>query len=130
MGRQVIGVGAVLMVIGLTLLAVAVHDGGPVGWLAPGLFVDGVGMGMVLSPLASTVLSFVPPAEAGAGSGVAATTMQVGGAVGIAIIGVVFYRARSGGFAHAFTAGLIFLMIVELAVAVLVQLLPRAHKAA
>lgn len=125
MGRQTIGVGALIMVVGLVVLQIAVRSTDSVGWLTPGLFIDGVGMGMALAPLSSTVLSYVPPRHVGAGSGLSVTTMQVAGAVGVAIIGIVFYQTLHGGYPHAFAACLTFLTVVELAVAVTVQLLPK-----
>ncbi len=127
-GRQTVAVGALLMTAGLLGMWLAVRltgSAGSIAWLVPGLFVDGVGMGIALSPLASTVLSFVPARHAGAGSGVLSTGMQVGGAVGVALIGLVFYHALAGGYPHAFGSALLFLVAVELAVAALVQVLPR-----
>jgi EmrB/QacA subfamily drug resistance transporter len=128
LGRQTVAVGTVIMAVGLVAMLLAVRDIGTTGnvaWLVPGLAIDGIGMGMALSPLASTVLSHVPMRLAGAGSGVLSTAMQVGGAVGVALIGVVFYRAVNGGFGPAFQASLAFLIAVEVLVAILVQALPR-----
>ena len=135
MGRQVIAVGALVMVLGLALIWAAVGSlgtgGGTAGvaWLLPGLLVDGVGMGMVVAPLTGTVLSRVSPQLAGSASGVLATGQQVGGAVGIAVIGIVFYGAlghgTTGDFPHAFQLGLAVLAVMELLLASLVQLLPE-----
>ncbi len=125
LGRQVIAVGALIMAAGLALLHAA-SGGAGVGWLAPGLLVDGLGMGMVLAPLAVTVLARVTPQHAGPASGVLSTVQQVGNALGVALIGIVFYGALGGGVAHAFRGSLIFLIVVELALAALVQLLPKA----
>jgi predicted MFS family arabinose efflux permease len=131
LGRQTVAVGTVIMALGLLVMLIAVRATGTTGnvaWLVPGLIIDGLGMGMALSPLASTALSFVPVRHAGAGSGVLSTGMQVGGAVGVAVIGVIFYRALAHGFPAAFGAGLVFLIVVELLVAVLIQFLPRAAR--
>ncbi len=135
-GRQTVAVGALIMVVGLVAMEWAVRAvgvSGSVWWLVPGLVIDGVGMGVALSPLAASTLSFVPTRLAGAGSGVLATTMQVAGAVGIAVIGIVFYRSvdashgAASAYPDAFSAGLTFLALIELAVAVLVQLMPRTE---
>jgi EmrB/QacA subfamily drug resistance transporter len=130
LGRQVIAVGAVLMAAGLALLAGAAATGGAggasgVGWLVPGLLVDGLGMGMVLAPLAVTVLARVRPQHAGPAAGVLSTVQQVGNALGVALLGIVFYGALGGGVGHAFRGCLIFLIAVELVLAALVQLLPK-----
>jgi EmrB/QacA subfamily drug resistance transporter len=135
MGRHVLTVGALLMALGLGLLWLAVGllgtGGGTAGaaWLAPGLLVDGLGMGMVIAPLTGMVLSRVSPQLAGSASGVLATTQQVAGALGIALIGIVFYGALGNAapdrFPHAFQLGLASLAGLELVLAGLVQLLPR-----
>jgi len=134
LGRQVIAVGAVIMMAGLALLwaAAAAGAGGAgseggagVGWLVPGLLVDGLGMGMVLAPLAVTVLARVSPQHAGPAAGVLSTVQQVGNALGVALLGIVFYGALGGGVPHAFRGCLIFLIAVELVLAGLVQLLPK-----
>jgi MFS family permease len=134
LGRQVIAVGAVIMMAGLALLwaAAAAGAGGAgseggagVGWLVPGLLVDGLGMGMVLAPLAVTVLARVSPQHAGPAAGVLSTVQQVGNALGVALLGIVFYGALGGGVPYAFRGCLIFLIAVELVLAGLVQLLPK-----
>jgi EmrB/QacA subfamily drug resistance transporter len=128
LGRQVITVGALIMVAGLVLLRLAAGSG--VGWLVPGLLIDGLGMGMVLAPLAVVVLARVTPEHIGSASGLLSTVQQIGNALGVAIIGIVFYGAASGhGLADAipgaFRDSLIYLVIVELVLAAIVQLLPR-----
>jgi EmrB/QacA subfamily drug resistance transporter len=125
LGRQVIAIGAVIMVAGLVLLRLGAAPGAGVGWLVPGLLVDGLGMGMVLAPLAVTVLVRVSPQHAGPASGVLSTVQQVGNALGVALIGIVFYGTLGGGVPHAFRGCLIFLIAVELVLAGLVQLLPK-----
>jgi MFS family permease len=129
LGRQVIAIGAVLMAAGLVMLGVAVSHigiGGHIGWLIPGLVLDGAGMGLAVAPLAATVLSRISPQHVGAASGVLTTSMQVGNAVGVAVVGIIFYNALGkGAYAHAFNMSLIFLVAVAITLAGLVQLLPR-----
>jgi MFS family permease len=134
LGRQSVALGTLLMAIGLIGMIVTVHATGTTGaieWLVPSLVLDGAGMGIALSPLASFALSYAPTAHAGAGAGVLSTAMQVGGAIGIAVIGIVFYRSIDGGsgIPSAFAGGLVFLTIVELAVAILIQFLPHPSAA-
>jgi predicted MFS family arabinose efflux permease len=132
-GRHAVTIGVGIMAIGLVAMAITVRSIGTTGsvaWLVPSLVVDGIGMGMALTPLASMALAYVAPRLAGAGSGILSTAMQVGGALGIALIGVVFYHAvdHGAGIPTGFANGLVFLTFVELAVAVLVQLLPRTPR--
>jgi predicted MFS family arabinose efflux permease len=71
------------------------------------------------------VLSGVAPQHAGAASGVLSTAQQVGGALGVAVIGVVFFNAASAGVTNAFTVSLYTLAALTLVTAALVQALPR-----
>jgi predicted MFS family arabinose efflux permease len=68
------------------------------------------------------------PEQAGAASGVLSTMQNVGNAVGVAVIGVLFFGALHSGFAHAFELSLIALAAILLAVAALTRLLPAPVK--
>lgn len=133
LGRQVIAAGAVLRVIGLSLLIATVAligDRGNIAWLAPALVIDGAGMGLALAPLATTVMSRITPQHAGSASGVLNTGLQVGNALGVAVIGVIFYGRLASdhgplAYTHAFEASLIYLIAVEVLLIAFVQLLPR-----
>jgi MFS family permease len=110
------------MALGLTLMwATAGAD--DIGWLLPGLVVDGLGMGMVLAPLTSTVLTRVTPQNAGSAAGVLSTVQQVGNALGVALIGIVFYSVH--GYVHGFEISLLTLAVLELTLAAMIQFLPR-----
>jgi EmrB/QacA subfamily drug resistance transporter len=127
LGRQTLALGGLTMAIGLTALELTVrHLGGTdsVALLVPALVVDGIGMGLAVAPLVNTVLSRVDPHQAGAAGGVLATAQQVGNALGVAVIGIVFYSGHApapAAFAHSLT----YLIAVELALVGFVQLLPR-----
>ncbi|MFJ4092276.1 MFS transporter [Kitasatospora sp. NPDC089913] len=126
LGRQAIALGGLLMAAGLGLLGLAVHLAGTTGsvwWLAPGLFVDGLGMGLVIAPVTSLVLAGVEPRLAGSAAGLVATVQQVAGALGVALIGVLYYGAADP--ATAFGRCLGALAVLEVLLAGLVQLLPR-----
>lgn len=131
LGHGAVTLGAVGMALGLGLLRAGAELAGDapgatrVLWLVPGLLVDGVGMGLVLGPLTGASLSRVSHRLVGAASGVITTLQQLGGALGVAIIGLVFYGSLSGGYAHAFEAGVLVLALMELALAGLTQLFPR-----
>jgi EmrB/QacA subfamily drug resistance transporter len=129
LGRQILSLGALVVAAGCLLLAWAAAGSSSAG-LLPGLAVTGFGIGMVLVPLSSAVLRDVDPRHVGAASGVLSTAQQVGGALGVAVVGVVFYRAlAAGAFPHAFRVSLCLLAGLTLLTAVLVQLLPRDHSA-
>ncbi|MFF2075325.1 MFS transporter [Kitasatospora sp. NPDC058162] len=122
---RTITVGGLLMAVGLGLLALAAHTAADssVWWLAPGLFVDGLGMGLVIAPVTTVALAAVEPQLAGAAAGVVATVQQVGGAVGIALIGLVYYGA--GDPTTAFVRSVAVLAVLELVLVGLVRLVPR-----
>lgn len=125
-GRQVIALGGLTRAAGLAALFGLVAGQAPVAWLVPVLAADGFGMGLMLAPIMGTVLARVPPRQAGAAAGVLTTAQQVGGALGVGIVGIIFYGSlESGGAAHAFQHGLLYLIVVVLTAAALVQLLPR-----
>jgi EmrB/QacA subfamily drug resistance transporter len=124
LGRQTLTVGTLVVATGYGLLALAAHD--PIGWLVPGLTVAGVGMGLVIAPLPAIAMAGVAPRHAAAASGVLSTAQQAGNAIGVALIGSVFYRAVGNGhFPHAFALSLDVLVALSAAVTGLVQLLPR-----
>ncbi|MFI6445045.1 MFS transporter [Kitasatospora sp. NPDC050543] len=126
LGRQVVAVGGLLMAAGLGLLGLTAYGLGGTGsvwWLAPGLFVDGLGMGLVIAPSTTIVLAGVSPQLVGSAAGVLATVQQVGGALGIALIGIVFYGAAD--YPQAFEVSVAALAVLELVMVALVQLLPR-----
>jgi EmrB/QacA subfamily drug resistance transporter len=142
LGRQTVTIGAAAMIIGLALMDLAVSrigagsGHGSVLWLAPGLVIDGAGMGLIIAPLASLVLARVDPKHAGAASGVLSMVMQLGGALGVALIGIIFYGVlgtphggRAPLFGHAFTLSSYLLVGVAVAVMAGIQLLPRSQSA-
>ncbi|OIK27387.1 MFS transporter [Streptomyces malaysiense] len=138
LGRQTLAVGALVLTASLIGLYAAVeHIGthGAVVWLVPGLLVGGAGMAMVMAPLATVALAGTDPRYAGAASGVLSTANQVGGAIGVALVGVVFYHVLGNGtgpdaYADAFRASVYLLVPFALGVAALVQLFPRPPKKA
>jgi EmrB/QacA subfamily drug resistance transporter len=133
LGRQVLTVGYVLAAFGLAATATTVYSAGARlhGFeLAPSLFIAGLGNGFGLSPLVGTVITGLAPQEAGAGAGVVTTTLQVGNALGVALIGLLFFVMLGGAppgaaYADAFALTLPVCAALLLAAAVLVRRLPR-----
>jgi EmrB/QacA subfamily drug resistance transporter len=62
----------------------------------PPLFMAGLGLGLGFSSLFQLVLATVPPRDAGAGAGSLQAFQQVGGAVGVALIGQIFFSLLEG----------------------------------
>jgi EmrB/QacA subfamily drug resistance transporter len=71
----------------------------PVWLLLVVLSVQGLGMGAVMAPATESIMSVVPREKAGAGAAVNNSVRQVGGALGVAILGSVLaasYSAQLG----------------------------------
>lgn len=99
--RRVLQTGLITMAAGLGAAAVSLEQFGASlnSWtFAPALFTAGVGMGLVFAPFFGIVLAAVGDTEIGAASGLVNAVNQFGGAVGIAVLGTVFFCAvpRSG----------------------------------
>jgi MFS family permease len=130
-GRRLLAVGALVLASGHGLLFAAVANigvGGSIVQLVPGLVLIGAGMGLLLVPLTTTILSNVQTRHAGGASGAVTTVQNVGGALGVAITGVIFFGALHGGYAHALEMSLIELGVLLLGVAVLTRLLPATPR--
>lgn len=127
LGRQVLAIGAVVVAIGCVVLEQGISDGSSWG-LLPGLALVGFGIGLVLVPLSATVLAGVDPRHAGAAAGLLSTAQQVGGALGVAVIGAVFFGG--GAVDHAFRISLWVLAALTVATAALAQLLGTSREGA
>jgi predicted MFS family arabinose efflux permease len=57
--------------------------------LLPSMILGGVGMAMTMSPMTSAAMGSVPVDKAGVGSGVLNSFRQVGGSLGIAVMGAI-----------------------------------------
>jgi EmrB/QacA subfamily drug resistance transporter len=94
---------------GLTLVAVGMAIVSQLGtdssyWLmAGGLLVLGIGMGAAMTPATSAITEALPAAQQGVGSAMNDLSREVGGAIGIAVIGSILTAAYSN---HVNLAGL------------------------
>ena len=93
--------------------------------LAPGLFVTGLGQGLVMSTLYRVVLSKVPPDQAGVGSGALTTSQQAAIAIGVAVIGSLFAALRPANVLGLEGAFLVVLGI-QAAVAAIIVVFARS----
>jgi EmrB/QacA subfamily drug resistance transporter len=133
-GRRVLAAGALVRAVALVSAYLAVgHLGthGSLAWLAGSLVLDGAGMGLVMGPIIGIVLATVAPRNAGAASGVLASAQQVGNALGVALIGVIFFGALDAGHAvpDAFRTALLWLAGGSVLVAAMIQILLRGPRA-
>jgi EmrB/QacA subfamily drug resistance transporter len=93
-GRLTIQAGLLGLAAGFVGLIATVHHFGShttAWWLVPAMAVSGLGMGLAVAPLFNVVLAGVADDEVGSASGVLNALQQLGGAVGIAVLGTVFF---------------------------------------
>lgn len=98
--------------------------------LIPVLIMVGAGQGLIMTPLLNLVLGFVDETQSGMASGIVSTVQQIGAALGVAVVGILFSTALSethseqvaGQYASAFVSG----MLYNLVAAVLICLLLRS----
>jgi EmrB/QacA subfamily drug resistance transporter len=95
-GRWVLAGGGLTMALGAGLLA---WPDGSVSTLelAPGLFLFGFGLCLMTVPLINVVLSAAPAGVAGEAGGLFSTAQQLGGAIGVALVGTLFFH-QGGAF--------------------------------
>lgn len=85
-----------LMTGGMTLVAASLLVFSQLGadasfWsLLPGTVLGGIGMASTMSPMTAAALAAVPMDKAGVGSGMLNTFRQVGGSLGVALMGAIF----------------------------------------
>ncbi len=95
-GRRVLHGGLLVMLAGVLGLLATIHAGGTgltTLQLAGPSLVCGLGTGLVVAPLFSFVLAAVEDREVGSASGVLNALQQLGSAVGVAVLGTVFFSA-------------------------------------
>ena len=83
---------------GLYVLSTATISSG-YGLVLAGLLVLGLGMGTAMAPATESIMGSLPLAKAGVGSAMNDTTRQIGGALGVAILGSIFSSVYSSSLA-------------------------------
>jgi EmrB/QacA subfamily drug resistance transporter len=139
LGRSVLILGVGLLAVGLiwVWLVFRIVDGPDLtSWmlLVP-LLIGGIGNGLFIAPNAQFIVATVDRAEAGAASGVIGVMQRIGSAVGIAVVGSVFFGAINvtgpgedavaSAFGDAAAAGLLLSAIFAVVAFALVFALPR-----
>lgn len=104
--------------------------------LIPALVVVGAGQGLVMTPLLNLVLGSIDDAHAGMASGVVSTVQQVGAAIGVALVAMLFASAlgpagegavRAAHYASAFVAGMRYNLAAGTVVCLLLIAMARAR---
>lgn len=128
-GRAVLSVGGVLMAAGVlgVLFEVDKVGTGSNPWpVVPGLVVAGAGLSLMIIPLVNVVLAAVPREVAGGAGGIFTTAQQLGGAIGVAVVGTVFFsQLEAHSFTQAFEHSAPVVIGLFLAAALLSLALPK-----
>src|SRR5262249_31368963 len=96
--KAIVTAGLLTVAVGFVVLSRATVDSG-YGLIALVLAIIGVGMGTAMAPATDSIMGSLPPEKAGVGSAVNDTTRELGGTLGVAVVGSVFasiYGSRLG----------------------------------
>jgi MFS family permease len=94
-GRHVLHAGLAITMLGMGWFAIVAGGMGPgdSAWLLTGPFVvAGFGTGLIFAPLFDIILASLTDAEVGSGSGLLNAVQQFSGALGVAILGTLFFH--------------------------------------
>jgi EmrB/QacA subfamily drug resistance transporter len=127
-----------LMTVGMVLVGVQLLYFSTLGadesfWsLLPAMLVGGIGMALTMTPSTAAAMRALPNDKAGVGSAVLNSFRQVGGSLGIALIGAIVGSSVDGNrtpeaFVDGFSNALLVAAIIALAGAVVAAALVRVH---
>jgi EmrB/QacA subfamily drug resistance transporter len=102
--RRVVTTGLLLVAVGMLLMSSMGVDS-PYSHFLGALVVLSLGMGMTMPPCTALIMSSLPLGKAGVGSAVNDTTRELGGALGVAVLGSVLASVYASHL-HDATAGL------------------------
>lgn len=85
--KLTVGIGILIAATGMFILSRVATVDAPYTTVLLGLMVLAVGMGTATSPATNSVMGSVPVTRAGVGSAMNDTTRQIGGALGVAVLG-------------------------------------------
>ncbi len=103
--RRVVGTGLLTMMIGFIIIGFCSADAAYFGPVIISMAFIATGLALVTSPSTAAVMSSLPKEKAGAGAAVNDTTREVGGTLGVAVVGSVFaslYAPKIGEFLSKF----------------------------
>jgi len=99
--KLVVMAGLLLMAAGFAVAATTPQDGSYWGRIVIAMALMAAGLAFTASPATDAIMGVLPPGKAGAGSAVNDTTREVGGTLGVAIIGSVLSSAYGSHVASA-----------------------------
>ncbi len=94
--KIVVSAGLVIVAVAMAWLATISIDSG-YGHVAITLVLLGMGMGTAMAPATDSIMGSLPLAKAGVGSAMNDTTRQIGGALGVAVLGSILASVYASG---------------------------------
>ncbi|WP_371477430.1 MFS transporter [Kitasatospora sp. NBC_00315] len=133
-GRRVLQIGPLVQLVGAALLWFELDGLHTASFsildIAPGVMVCGIGAGMVIAALFGFILAAVDDDEIGSASGVLSAVQSIGGSIGVAAFGSVFFaQVGTGGFTTGFHHALVVQACLLSAFLAITFLLPRMGRA-
>jgi MFS family permease len=106
--RQKVQWGFFVSIVGLLVLIFTMVIIKSAWWLLPGLFVYGLGLGLIASQIVNLVMSAVKPEQTAEASGITSTLETLGSSMGTAIVGTVLVVALTSGVGRLVTDSTVF----------------------
>ncbi len=105
-GGRLMAAGLLLQAVGLAWINRVAEPSTPFMDIVAPMMIAGAGMGLVFAPASAVVLASVRERDRGRASGANTTIREIGGALGVAVLGTVFAGAGSYANPDAFVDGL------------------------
>ncbi|MBV9832184.1 MAG: MFS transporter, partial [Marmoricola sp.] len=104
--RAVVTTGLVLFGTSFLWISTVGLDASYATVIVPQMVLMGLGMGLIQTPATESILLVLPPARAGVGSAVNDATRELGGTLGVAVVGSLFSSVYAGHLADGAFADL------------------------
>ncbi|MFJ8439929.1 MFS transporter [Kitasatospora griseola] len=126
--KQMLTLGLLSLGLGMGWLGLAADSGTFVSTVLGPTILSGIGLGLTMMPATTAATTGIPPADAGAVSGLFQTSILVGGSVGLAVLTTVTQAAGGLEATHGYTVAFLScagVMAVALVIATLIIRIPR-----
>jgi EmrB/QacA subfamily drug resistance transporter len=102
--KYTVALGISIAGLGLLFMSVMFHHNTTIFVVVIGQLILATGMGLAVSPATNSIMASVPISKAGIGSAMNDTTRQLGGAVGVAVLGTIMNNYYMQGISTLKTA--------------------------
>ncbi|MFF2551662.1 MFS transporter [Nocardia sp. NPDC058058] len=128
-GTRALTVGVTVFAVALGAIASTVHTAGPdldIRELTGPVLAAGAGMGWFAAPLPAVMLARVVHRATGSASGIVPTVQQIGSALGVAVLGTVFFAHCREGTAQSYLTAITAVLWIMAALSALLAILTFA----